>query len=315
MSKESSEDKEKIQTKLEPAHGIRALLDKALQSYEKLPMLEVVFDRFVRILSASLRNLTSETVDIEIKSISSLRFGSYINAVSAPSILMIFKAVEWENFGLVMVDSSMVYSLVDILLGGRKVNRPLKIESRPYTTIEQSIAKQLGELLLSDLGASFDPVSPTTFQYDRIETNPSFATISRPGDAAILLQLNIKMDTRNGKIDILLPYATLEPIKALLLQVFIGEKFGKDAEWESKLREEILELPLTIEAVLNQKPALLKDIMNLKIGSTIIMENYYDDEIILHSGGVKLLSGKLGKVDDKISVMLTNSIKDLEKEV
>jgi flagellar motor switch protein FliM len=297
-----------------PNNGIRAILDKALQSYEKLPMLEVVFDRFVRILSGTLRNFTSETVDIEIQSISSLRFGSYIDVIPLPSILMIFKAIEWENFGLVMIDSALVYSLVDVLLGGRKVDKTLKIEGRSYTTIEQSIVRQLGELLLSDLGASFDPVSPTTFQYERIETNPSFATIARPGEASILLQLKIEMEKRGGKIDILIPYATLEPIRKLLLQVFIGEKFGRDAEWEGKLRDEVFDLPVTVEAVLNQKPALLKDIMNLKVGSTIIMENHYEDEIMVHSGGVKLLSGKLGKVKDKISVQVINILQDLNKK-
>ena len=39
--------------------GIRAIINSALVSYERLPMLEVVFDRLVRLLSTSLRNFTS----------------------------------------------------------------------------------------------------------------------------------------------------------------------------------------------------------------------------------------------------------------
>ena len=70
--------------------GIRVMLDKALESYERLPMLEVVFDRFVRILSTSIRNFTSETVDIDIRSISSLRFGGYINSIPMPALLSVF---------------------------------------------------------------------------------------------------------------------------------------------------------------------------------------------------------------------------------
>jgi flagellar motor switch protein FliM len=122
-------------------NGIKAMLDKALEYYERLPMLEVVFDRFVRILSASLRNFTSDTVDVDIKSISSLRYGSYVDSVPMPALLMVFKAIEWENFGLMFTDGALIYSLVDILFGGRKVVRPQKIEGRPYTSIEQDIAK------------------------------------------------------------------------------------------------------------------------------------------------------------------------------
>ena len=67
--------------------GIEAMLDKALLSYERLPMLEVVFDRFVRMLSTSLRNFTSDNVDVDIHSITSLRFGDYVNSIPMPAIL------------------------------------------------------------------------------------------------------------------------------------------------------------------------------------------------------------------------------------
>jgi flagellar motor switch protein FliM len=288
--------------------GIRAMLDKALQSYERLPMLEIVFDRFVRILSTSMRNFTSETVDIDIRSISSLRFGSYINSIPMPALLTVFKAVEWENFGLVTADASLIYSLVDILFGGRKIYRPLKFEGRPYTTIEQSVVRQLSDIVLADMALAFDPLSPATFVFERIENNPRFATISRPGDAAILLQLRVEMEERGGKIEILFPYVTLDPIRDLLLQVFMGEKFGKDSDWEAHLQNEIFNTPVELEAVLKNKVASMHDIMKLKVGSTIIMENTPDDDVILHCAGVKMLSGKIGRVDNKIAVSINNTL-------
>src|SRR5215211_3394897 len=40
--------------------GIRAIIDSAMVSYERLPMLEIVFDRLVRLMTTSLRNFTSD---------------------------------------------------------------------------------------------------------------------------------------------------------------------------------------------------------------------------------------------------------------
>ena len=79
--------------------GIKAVLDRALQSYEKLPMLEIVFDRLVRLLTTSLRNLTSETVDVDIITCNSLRFGAYMKTIPNTTLINVFKAVEWENLG------------------------------------------------------------------------------------------------------------------------------------------------------------------------------------------------------------------------
>ena len=42
--------------------GIQALINSGLVAYERLPMLDIIFDRFVRMMSTSLRNFTSDTV-------------------------------------------------------------------------------------------------------------------------------------------------------------------------------------------------------------------------------------------------------------
>ena len=293
---DAEEDEEKT--------GIEAMLDKAMLSYERLPMLEVVFDRFVRMLSTALRNFTSDNVDIDIHSITSLRFGDYVNSIPMPAILSIFKAIEWENFGIITFNGSLVYSMVDVLFGGRKSNRPIRIEGRPYTSIEQNIVRYISDLILTDMGAAFDPLSPATFQFERMETNPRFATIAHPSDTVILLQLRVDMEERGGNIEIMFPYVTLEPIKDLLSQVFMGEKFGKDTVWESHLGKEIYMTEVEIDAILGRKTTPFRDILNLKVGSTIMLDTKPDDDIVLSCRNVDVLSGKIGKVDDTVAISI-----------
>ncbi|MCK5167031.1 MAG: flagellar motor switch protein FliM, partial [Rhodospirillaceae bacterium] len=178
--------------------GIQAILNSALVSYERLPMLEVVFDRLVRLMSTSLRNFTSDNVEVSLDNITSIRFGDYLNSIPLPAMLSVFKAEEWDNYGLLTVDSSLIYSIVDVLLGGRRGTAAMRIEGRPYTTIERSLVERMVHVMLSDLSGSFEPLSPVTFRFDRIETNPRFATISRPSNAAIVARLRIDMEDRGG---------------------------------------------------------------------------------------------------------------------
>lgn len=291
-------------TEEEEKTGIEAMLDKALLSYERLPMLEVVFDRFARMLSTALRNFTSDNVDVDIHSITSLRFGDYVNSIPMPAILSIFKAIEWENFGIITFNGSLVYSMVDVLFGGRKSNRPIRIEGRPYTSIEQGIVRYISELILTDMGAAFDPLSPATFQFERMETNPRFATIAHPSDTVILLQLRVDMEERGGNVEIMFPYVTLEPIKDLLSQVFMGEKFGKDTAWEGHLAKEIYMTEVNIESLLGRKQAKFRDVLQLKVGSTIILDSGPTDDVVLRCRGVDMMSGKLGRVDDSIAISI-----------
>ena len=178
--------------------GIRAIIDSAMVSYERLPMLEIVFDRLVRLMTTSLRNFTSDNVEVSLDRITSVRFGDYLNSIPLPAILAVFKAEEWDNFGLATVNSSLIYSIIDVLLGGRRGQSTIRVEGRPYTTIETNLVKRMIEVVLADAELAFKPLSPVKFNIDRLETNPRFAAISRPANAAILVRLRIDMEDRGG---------------------------------------------------------------------------------------------------------------------
>ena len=233
--------------------GVRAIINSALVSYERLPMLEIVFDRLVRLMTTSLRNFTSDNVEVSLDSITSIRFGDYLNSIPLPAILAVFHAEQLDNYGLFTVDSNLIYSIVDVLLGGRRGSSAMRIEGRPYTTIERTLVQRMIEVILADMCAAFEPLAPVAFSLDRLETNPRFAAIARPANAAILVKLRIDMEDRGGRTELLLPYATLEPIRKLLLQQFMGEKFGRDSIWESHLATELWSTKIDIEAILDEQ--------------------------------------------------------------
>lgn len=293
--------------------GIYAILDRSMMAYEKLPMLEVVFDRLVRMLSSSLRNFTSDNVDVSIDSMVSMRFDEYLNAIPQPVLLVVCRAVEWENFGIVSIDSSQIYSTVDILLGGRRTAKPMRIEGRPYTTIEQDIVRKMGDIILNDMSASFDPLSPVTFQFDRMESNPRFAQIARPNSAVLVVRLRVDMEERGGMVEIMLPHATLEPIRDLLLQMFMGEKFGQDSVWERHLGREVGQTTIEMEAVLEERPISLGEIVNLKVGTTILLDVSPNDPVQVKCGGVPLTTAQVGRMGDKIAIAVNEDIKQFRE--
>ena len=294
--------------------GILAILDKALSGFEKMPMLEVVFDRLVRMLASSLRSFTSDTVEVSMVSITSLRFEDYLNSIPLPALLVVFRAVEWENFGILTIDSSQIYSTVDVLLGGRRSARPIRIEGRPYTTIEQDIVKRMAEIILADLSAAFDPISPVSFQFERLETTPRFATITRPNNPALLVRLRVDMEDRGGGIEILFPHTTLEPIRELLLQMFMGEKFGQDIMWEKHFTKEVRQTDVDLQVVLDEKEIALGDVLQFKVGSTLLLDRTADDEVMINCGGVTITTGKAGKMGDNIAVSINEPIRKKIKE-
>jgi flagellar motor switch protein FliM len=289
--------------------GIRAIIDSAMVSYERLPMLEIVFDRLVRLMTTSLRNFTSDNVEVSLDRITSVRFGDYLNSIPLPAILAVFKAEEWDNFGLATVNSSLIYSIIDVLLGGRRGQSTVRVEGRPYTTIETNLVKRMIEVVLTDAEQAFKPLSPVKFNIDRLETNPRFAAISRPANAAILVRLRIDMEDRGGNIELLLPYATIEPIRAVLLQMFMGEKFGRDPIWEDHLATEIGQAQIAVDAVLYEERLPLRKMMNLSVGDTLALEIKPDALVTVRCGDIALTEGRMGKVGDRVAVRVAKPLR------
>jgi len=288
--------------------GIMAIVNSNDVTYERLPMLEVVFDRLERMLTTSVRNFTSENVDVNLDNITAQRFGDYLNSVPLPAMIAVFKAVEWDNFGLVTIDSPMIYSIVDVLLGGRRGTVPMRIEGRPYTTIEASLVERLIKLLLQDLSNAFAPITDVQFRFERMETNPRFAAIARPGNACIVFKMRIDMEDRGGTIEFLIPYATLEPARDLLLQMFMGEKFGRDSIWENHLAREIWVTEVDLEAVLEEQTVSLDFVSKLSVGSVVQLRSRPDSTVTLRCGTLPMLRGKVGQRGDNLCIQVEEKL-------
>jgi flagellar motor switch protein FliM len=251
-----------------------------------------------------LRNFTSDNVEVSIDNITSIRFGDYLNSIPLPAMLSVFRAEEWDNYGLLTVDSALIYSIVDVLLGGRRGTAAMRIEGRPYTTIERNLVERMVTVVLADLSAAFDPLSPVNFRFERLETNPRFATIARPANAAVLARLRVDMEDRGGRLELLLPYATLEPVRELLLQMFMGEKFGRDSIWEAHLAGELWNTNVPLQAVLDTFEYSLRDVINWEVGTRLALNATPSTDIRLLCGDVPMFSGKMGRKGGNIAVRI-----------
>ncbi|HEV7335962.1 MULTISPECIES: flagellar motor switch protein FliM [Bosea] len=290
-------------------NGIQAIVDSGSVTYERLPMLEIIFERLVRLLSTSLRNLFSDNVEVTLEGIRSVRFGDYINSISLPAMLAVFKAEEWDNFGLVTIESALTYSVLDTMLGGKRGQAAARVDGRPFTSIEMSLLRRVIGVVLGDAEAAFRPLSPVTFKVDRIESNPRFVSISRPANAAIRVELRFDMEGRGGSLHVLLPYATIEPIRELLLESFMGEKLGRDPIWENHLATEVWQADVAVKCVLHECTMPLKRVMKLEIGDTLMFDARPESVASLRCGEFIVSEGRIGRVDDKIAVQVVSPLR------
>ena len=121
------------------------------------------------------------------------------------------------------------------------------------------------------------------------------------------------MEDRGGRLELLIPYATLEPIRELLLQQFMGEKFGRDSIWESHLAEELWKTDIDLTAVLDRQIMSLGDVFDLKVGSQLPLSATQDSIIEVRCGDIPMFNGKMGRKGDVIAVRINERISNDRK--
>jgi flagellar motor switch protein FliM len=292
----------------QPKSGLKAVIESNVISYERLPMLEVVCERMVRTFATSMRNLTSDAIDVSLDEITSTRFGEFMNHVPLPAMFGVFKVREWENFGVIAVDSGLIYAVVDALLGGRRGNTTMRVEGRAFTTIETQLVWKMVELALEELSRAFEAVEPVTMTLERIEASPRFAAIAGPSNITAVATFRVDMEGRGGKFNILLPYATLEPVRSKLLQRFMGEKLGRDRMWEAHMANELTNTNVIMDVVLGEKFMPLREVASLKVGQTIALNRSPNDALQVQCGGVPLGQAHIGQRSQNIAVRMATDI-------
>ncbi|GLI96287.1 flagellar motor switch protein FliM [Sphingobium sp. BS19] len=294
--------------------GLKAVIESKIISHERLPMLEVVCEHMVRSFATSMRNLTSDAIDVSLEELTSIRFGEFMGQLALPAMIGVFNVPEWENYGVITVESSLIYAVVDALLGGRRGSGPVRIEGRAFTTIETTLVAKMLELALADFSTAFEPIDQIGVVLERIETNPRFAAIASPTNIAAVATFRVDMEGRGGKFSILLPYATLEPVREKLLQRFMGQTPGRGNIWEEHMATELRKTELTIDVVLGQKVLRLQEVRNFEVGQTFALNISPDDPLELQSGGITLGRAQIGQRRNNIAVrMLADMFKDIAR--
>jgi flagellar motor switch protein FliM len=283
--------------------GLKALINSALVSHRRLPMLDVVFDRTARLMSTSLRQLTNENVEVTLDNVSSTRFGDFIQAQPQSGVIGVIHSKGLDGYALIAADGALVHCVVDLLLGGRR-GSSAGLDSRALTAIELGLANRMLALLTEDFDEAFAAVKPAGFSLDRIETTPRFAAIAQDASVCALAKFKVRIDDFTTKATILAPHAMIEPVREMLLRDFIGESGAADEMWRNQFNKGVTSAGVDLKAVLADRVMTIGELGALKPGQTLTFSAAADARVELRAGGSAIARGRVGRLGETIAVKL-----------
>lgn len=274
----------------------------------RLPQLEVIYERFMRSFRVSLSGALRKIASITLTSTEFLKFGEFINTLPLPTCMSVLRFGNLRGSALMVIESKLAYALVDSFFGG--ADRPYtKIDGKDFTPIELSIVRKVVELAIGDLEQAWASVEKIGCSFVRTEVNPQFVGIVPPTDVVIASTFDVELENATGTISMVIPYATIEPIKQKLQTGFQVESDQTDKKlWTAIIKEQLMETMVEVKVNLGETEIQLKDLMNLKVGDVIPLTQDATGELNVQIEHVPKFKGYYGNHHGTVAVQVTRHI-------
>ncbi|WDG54625.1 flagellar motor switch protein FliM [Pseudomonas chlororaphis] len=270
----------------------------------RMPTLEMINERFARYTRISMFNMLRRSADVAVGGVQVMKFGEYVHSLYVPTSLNLVKIKPLRGTALFILDAKLVFKLVDNFFGGD--GRHAKIEGREFTPTELRVVRMVLEQAFVDLKEAWQAIMEVNFEYINSEVNPAMANIVGPSEAIVVSTFHIELDGGGGDLHVTMPYSMIEPVREMLDAGFQSDLDDQDERWSKALREDVLDVDVSLSATVARRQLRLRDILHMQPGDVIPVE--LPEDMIMRANGVPAFKVKLGSHKGNLALQVIEPI-------
>ena len=259
----------------------------------RMPTLEIIHDRFVRLFRLTLSNALRRVVVLNVRSTELIKFGEFIKTLPVPTSMNLFRMTPLRGNAMMVFETRLVFTLVEMFFGGGG-DMETKTEGRDFTEIESRMIKRVIISGLEDLQTSWRPVFPAQVNYVRSEVNPQFVSIVPHSEIVVVVTFDIEIGRAPMSIIVCVPYSMIEPIRTRLNAGFQSEQDEKDNTWSNRFKQNLQKVDVELIAKLGEMNISVRDFLNLQKNDVLYLEHETKSPISIEVNGVKKFTGFQG---------------------
>jgi flagellar motor switch protein FliM len=250
-----------------------------------VPNLDIIYDSFIRYNRVNLSNRLRKSVEIKKIGARSYKFDDFLQTLPTPVCVAIFKIEPLKGAALISIDSTLVMSLVDSILGGTGTAK-VPLAGRMFTAIELRLMEKIIGDMLQDLEKAWAPLYQCHMSLLRMEMNPRLISIVPPEYQIVTMLLKLQIEDISGNVLFAVPYMTIDPIKDKLKTGMQFDLMAIDPLWSSRLSTELLEAPMETTVEMGNASISLRELLDLTVGDTIMLDKACSSDMLVKVEGI-----------------------------
>lgn len=280
-------------------------------SKEQLRAFRGIHDKMARSLSSQISSIMRSIVEIQLHSVDQMTYGEFLMSLPNPTSFNVFSMKPLEGNGVLEINPSIAFPMLDRLLGGKGE----AFESnREFSDIEMSLFETILRVMMSTLKEAWGPVTELYPTVESKESSPNVVQIVAQNEIVVMVVMEIIIGHSSGMMNICYPVISLEPVlpKLASRDLMLNETSSKKSR-NKELQVLLGGAHVNVEADLGRAELSLERILDLEKGDIIRLNTAADDVVTLAIDGVERFRGEIGLRRFRKSILI-NEVIDTEKD-
>lgn len=280
-------------------------------SKEQLRAFRGVHDKMARSLASQISSIMRSIVEIQLHSVDQMTYGEFLMSLPNPTSFNVFSVKPLEGSGIIEINPSIAFPMLDRLLGGK--GEPFDA-NREFSDIELSLFETILRVMMGTLKEAWGPVMEVYPNIESKESSPNVVQIVAQNEIVVMVVMEIIIGHSSGMMNICYPVISLEPVlpKLASRDLMLNETSSKKSR-NTELQVLLGGAQVNVEANLGDSELTMRDILDLKVDDVIRLSAPADDIVTIRIDGKERFKGEIGLRRFRKSIQITEVI-DTEKD-
>jgi len=275
---------------------------------EQMRALQTLHEGFGRNFGASLSALLRSIVEVKLTSVDQLTYSEFVFSLENPTCFNLLRAEPLEGNLILDINPSILYPIIDRLLGGGKDSGPLA--RRPLTEIELRLVARITGLFLDELRHAWENVLDLKLSVERVESNPQLVQIVPPNEVVVLISFELTVGDVRGMMNLCIPFNSIERIAGKLTAntwVSYGRK-PATPESISQISRNLQGAMVQMVVHLAETHLKTGDLIGLRVGDIITTEKDVNSAVTVSVEGMPKFRARVGSYKGRKAIEIDEPI-------
>ena len=252
-------------------------------SKEQLRSMRAMHDKMARNLASAISSLMRSIVEIQLHSVDQMTYGEFLMSLPSPTSFNVFSFKPLDGKGVIELNPSIVFPMIDRLLGGPGI--PFDT-NREFTDIELNLLEQILRVITQNMKEVWSPIMEVYPVIEAKESSPNVVQIVAQNEIVIMVVMEIIIGQTSGMMNICYPVISIESLlpKLASRDLMLSETSSRKSR-NKELRALLRGAKIELEAVLGYAKLNMKEVLDLQVGDIIKLNRPADDSVVVKVDG------------------------------